>query len=387
MRLLKKLFIKDYASVEKPEVRFRYGVAAGVFGIVSNAVLCALKLLVGVIGGSITIIADAVNNLSDAGSSVVTLAGFKLAARPADSRHPYGHARYEYITALIVAVVILVIGVLLCKSSVEKIISPSEVSVSVWTYVVLGVAIALKILQMAVYLDFAKSISSGALRASAMDSRNDVIATTAVLVATIVTDVAGVNIDGYMGAAVSLFIIVSSVRFMAEAANPLIGVKPPKELVDKIREIIMSHDGVLGMHDLMVHNYGEGRYFAVAHVEVPAKEDITVTHDLIDNIERDIADELNVNMTIHMDPVDTDDAEAGALKERAEKALAATGEGLSLHDFRLVRGATHTNVLFDVEIPFGCKTTLDEVKALMEKEFADDGTVYYFVLSADRRRV
>lgn len=387
MKWFKKLFVKDYKSTDKPEVRFRYGATAGIFGLITNAVLFGLKLAVGLIGGSITIIADAVNNLSDAGSSVVTLAGFKLASRPADKEHPYGHARYEYITALVISVIILIIGVLLCKSSVEKIITPSDVTVNVYTYVVLGVAIALKIIQMLVYLDFSKSISSAALKASAMDSRNDVIATSAVLISTIVMGAAQVNIDGYMGVAVSLFIVVSSVRFMAEAANPLIGTPPPKELVDKIKDIIMSHDGVIGMHDLAVHNYGEGRYFAVVHVEVPAKVPIMITHDLVDNIEHDVERETGASITIHMDPVDTEDEELEALKARAEKVLAEMGDGLTLHDFRLVRGATHTNVLFDVTIPFDSKYGLADVTSRMQDEFDADDTVYYFVINVDRARV
>ncbi len=387
MGWFKKLFIKDYRSTEKPEVRFRYGAVAGIFGIITNAVLFGLKLAVGLIGGSITIVADAVNNLSDAGSSVVTLAGFKLASRPADKEHPYGHARYEYITALVVAVLILIIGVLLAKSSVEKIITPDEVSVNVYTYIVLGVAIALKIVQMLVYLDFAKSISSGALKASAMDSRNDVIATCAVLVATIIMHAANVNIDGYMGVAVSAFIIISSVKFIAEAANPLIGTAPPKELVESIRTKILSYEGVIGMHDLMVHSYGEGKYFAVVHVEVPASADIMITHDLIDNIEHDVYRETGVNITIHMDPIDTEDEELEILKQRAEKVLAEMGQGLSLHDFRIVRGKTHTNILFDVTIPFDSKYTLADVTAAMQNQFDGDETVYYFVIDVDRDRV
>ena len=260
MRWLKKLLIKDFESTGKPEVRTRYGVAAGVFGICSNAVICALKLAVGFVSGSVAVIADAVNNLSDAGSSAVTVAGFKLAARPADREHPYGHARYEYIGALVVAVIILIVGVLLCKSSVEKMISPEAVSTDVWTYVVLAASIVMKLVQMAIYLDFAKSISSGALKAAAADSRNDVIATSAVLIAAIVMDATGVNVDAYFGLAVSLFIVVSSFRYILEAADPLIGTRPPTEVVDALKEKILSYVGVIGVHDLAVHSYGEGRY-------------------------------------------------------------------------------------------------------------------------------
>lgn len=383
MKWLKKLLIKDYESTEKPEVRTRYGVTAGVFGICSNAVICALKLVVGFLSGSVTVIADAVNNLSDAGSSAVTVAGFKLASRPADREHPYGHARYEYIGALVVAVIILIVGVLLCKSSVEKIVTPEEVSVDVWTYVVLAASIVMKLVQMWLYLDFAKSISSGALKAAAADSRNDVIATSAVLVAAVIMDVAGVNVDAYFGLAVSLFIVVSSFKYILEAANPLIGTRPPEEVVDTLKETVLSYDGVIGMHDLAVHSYGEGRYFAVAHLEVPAKDDIMFAHELADNIERDVRDKLGIQLTLHIDPIDNEDEETLALKERCMKVVRSFGEGFSLHDFRLVKGMEHTNILFDVEVPFEHKVALSDVEKKLEEEFAGEEMKYYFVLSRD----
>ena len=383
MEWLKKLLIKDYKSVGRPEVRTRYGVTAGVFGICSNAVICALKLAVGFVSGSVTVIADAVNNLSDAGSSAVTVAGFKLASRPADREHPYGHARYEYIGALVVAVIILIVGVLLCKSSVEKIVTPEEVSVDVWTYVVLAASIVMKLVQMWLYLDFAKSISSGALKAAAADSRNDVIATGAVLVAAVITDVAGVNVDAYFGLAVSLFIVVSSFKYILEAADPLIGTRPPEEVVKTLKDKVLSYDGVIGMHDLAVHSYGEGRYFAVAHLEVPAKDDIMFAHELADNIERDVKAELGIQLTLHIDPIDNEDEETLALKERCMKVVRSFGEGFSLHDFRLVKGMEHTNILFDVEVPFEHKVALSDVEKKLEEEFAGEEMKYYFVLSRD----
>lgn len=383
MEWLKKLLIKDYKSVGRPEVRTRYGVAAGVFGICSNAVICALKLAVGFVSGSVTVIADAVNNLSDAGSSAVTVAGFKLASRPADREHPYGHARYEYIGALVVAVIILIVGVLLCKSSVEKIVTPEEVSVDVWTYVVLAASIVMKLVQMWLYLDFAKSISSGALKAAAADSRNDVIATGAVLVAAVIMDVAGVNVDAYFGLAVSLFIVLSSFKYILEAADPLIGTRPPEEVVKTLKDKVLSYDGVIGMHDLAVHSYGEGRYFAVAHLEVPAKDDIMFAHELADNIERDVKKGLGIQLTLHIDPIDNEDEETLALKERCMKVVKTFGEGFSLHDFRLVKGMEHTNILFDVEVPFEHKVALSDVEKKLEEEFAGEEMKYYFVLSRD----
>lgn len=391
MKFIRKLFIKDYQDTQNPKVRFRYGLVAGIFGIISNALLCVFKLIVGVVGNSITIIADAINNLSDAGSSVVTLVGFKLSATPPDNDHPFGHARYEYITSLLVSVTVLFIGILLLKSSIEKCITPEEVSVSVYTYVVLGVAIAMKLVQMLIYLDFSKAINSGALKASAADSRNDVLATVAVLISTIVIDVAGdkispkVSVDGIMGIAVSAFIIVSSILLIKEAMSPILGEKPPKELVDKITAKILSYDGVIGVHDLVVHSYGENHCFVVAHVEVPADVDITKSHDVIDNIEHDFWNEMHVRITIHMDPVDTKNKQLAVLKLRAQNAIANLDENLSLHDFRLVSGQTHTNMLFDVVIPYGSKITLDDVKDALKKEFGNDPVKYFFVIDIDRK--
>lgn len=391
MKFIRKLFIKDYQDTQNPKVRFRYGLVAGIFGIMSNALLCVFKLIVGVVGNSITIIADAINNLSDAGSSVVTLVGFKLSATPPDNDHPFGHARYEYITSLLVSVTVLFIGILLLKSSIEKCITPEEVSVSVYTYVVLGVAIAMKLVQMLIYLDFSKAINSGALKASAADSRNDVLATVAVLISTIVIDVAGdkispkVSVDGIMGIAVSAFIIVSSILLIKEAMSPILGEKPPKELVDKITAKILSYDGVIGVHDLVVHSYGENHCFVVAHVEVPADVDITKSHDVIDNIEHDFWNEMHVRITIHMDPVDTKNRQLAVLKLRAQNAIANLDENLSLHDFRLVSGQTHTNMLFDVVIPYGSKITLDDVKDALKKEFGNDPVKYFFVIDMDRK--
>lgn len=391
MKFIRKLFIKDYQDTQNPKVRFRYGLVAGIFGIISNALLCVFKLIVGVVGNSITIIADAINNLSDAGSSVVTLVGFKLSATPPDNDHPFGHARYEYITSLLVSVTVLFIGILLLKSSIEKCITPEEVSVSVYTYVVLGVAIAMKLVQMLIYLDFSKAINSGALKASAADSRNDVLATVAVLISTIVIDVAGdkinpkVSVDGIMGIAVSAFIIVSSILLIKEAMSPILGEKPPKELVDKITAKILSYDGVIGVHDLVVHSYGENHCFVVAHVEVPADVDITKSHDVIDNIEHDFWNEMHVRITIHMDPVDTKNRQLAVLKLRAQNAIANLDGNLSLHDFRLVSGQTHTNMLFDVVIPYGSKITLDDVKDALKKEFGNDPVKYFFVIDMDRK--
>ena len=372
---------------ETSDKRVKYGMTAGILGIVSNVVLCTAKLIVGFIGNSITIIADAVNNLSDAASSVITVFGFRISARPADKEHPFGHHRYEQISALIVAILVLAIGVLLGKSSIEKIITPEETAVTALTYIVLAVAIVLKIGQMAMYLYFSKKISSDSLRAAAADSRNDCLSTGAVLIAAIVTDVAGVNIDGYMGLAVSLFIVVSSLLLIKDTVSPLLGEPPTKEFVENVRKKLMSYDGVLGIHDLMVHNYGatSSTYVSV-HVEVDARGDIMKAHDMIDNIERDFQKE-GLNLTVHMDPVETDNPEVSLNLERAREILASLNAGLSLHDFRMVIGDTHTNILFDVVIPFDSKVTPKEIEKAFADAYADEGKQYFFIINYDRSYV
>lgn len=391
MKLFRKAFIKNYENVTDPKVRNRYGVCAGIIGIVSNAILFVIKIVAGIIGGSITIIADAINNLSDAGSSVVTLVGFKLSSTPPDKDHPFGHARYEYVTGLLVSMMVLFLGIALLKSSIEKVISPTPVEVSVFTYVVLSISIVMKLVQMLVYKDFSKAISSNALKASAQDSRNDSLTTLAVLISTIIIDVCGdrinpkVSVDGIMGIAVSLFIIVSSVLLLKDAISPLLGEKPPKELVDKITAKILSYDGVIGVHDLVVHSYGANHCFVVAHVEVPADVDIVKSHDIIDNIEHDMWNDMHVRLNIHMDPIDTKNKQLAHLKERVRMAVYALDPELSIHDFRMVNGDTHVNLVFDVVVPYDSKITLNDVHSACEKEFENDETKYYFVIDMDRK--
>ena len=277
------------------------------------------------------------------------------------------------------------------KSSIEKVISPTPVEVSVFTYVVLSVSIVLKLVQMLVYTDFSKAISSNALKASAQDSRNDSLTTLAVLISTIIIDVCGdrinpkVSVDGIMGIAVSLFIIVSSVLLLKDAISPLLGEKPPKELVDKITAKILSYDGVIGVHDLVVHSYGANHCFVVAHVEVPADVDIVKSHDVIDNIEHDMWNDMHVRLNIHMDPIDTKNKQLAHLKERVRMAVYALDPELSIHDFRMVNGDTHVNLVFDVVVPYDSKITLNDVHSACEKEFENDETKYYFVIDMDRK--
>lgn len=387
INLIKKTFIKNYKDTENPRVRFKYGVVAGVFGIVTNVLLFGAKTFIGMMSGSITVVADAVNNLSDAGSSAVTAIAFRLSNKPADAKHPYGHARFEYVAGLFVSFLVLAIGAMLMKSSIEKIVSPTEVVVTYITYIVLGLSILCKLLQMAVYKDFGKSIGSETLIASSADSRNDVLATSAVLIASIVIQVFGVNIDGYAGLAVSAFIVYSGAKLIKETVDPLLGVIPSDETVCKIKNKLLSYDGVLGIHDLSVHTYGAGQTYVFVHVEVDAKEDSLKSHDLVDNIERDFKKDLGIFLSIHTDPILKGDPETESLKKEVCDALVNLNPKISVHDFRIVKGPTHTNLVFDVLVPFDVLETEGDIRNALEKAFAGKETEYYFVFQIDRSAV
>lgn len=387
---LKKTFIKDYKNVSSASVRYRYGLLAGVFGILTNVVLFVMKIVFGLIAGSISVVADAVNNLSDAGSSGVTVVGFKLSNRPPDKEHPFGHARYEYITGLVVAFIVLIIGGTLLKSSIERIITPELIDASVWTAAVLVISIFLKTIQGMLYTDFGKAINSPSLGASATDSRNDVISTSLVLISTVgaifLPEIFS-KVDSYLGIAVSLFIIVSGVKLVKETVDPLLGGVPDKELVAKIREKFKNYPEIIGTHDLMVHSYGPGKVFATIHAEVDADTDVMLSHDLIDNIEREFRRD-GIFMVIHMDPVVTSDPEIAMLRDKVYEVLQnAYGDKISLHDFRMVKGITHTNVLFDAVVPFDEKITAEDIAAKLSEKIDSGGTTYYYVVNIDRSYV
>lgn len=386
-RAFKKAFIKDYEKTNLAEVRFRYGTAAGVFGICTNVLLFLAKAVIGFLSGSVTVVADAVNNLSDAGSSVVTLVAFKMSAKPADQKHPYGHARFEYVAGLFVAFLVLAIGAMLLKSSVEKIFHPTETVITWVTYVVLGIAILLKVLQMLLYLDFGKATDSEALKASGEDSRNDVISTTAVLIASVIMQTTGINIDGYAGLAVSLFIIISGAKLIKETVDPLLGMTPGPELVETIRTRLLSYDGVLGIHDLSVHSYGAAQIYVFVHVEVDAKEDAMKSHDLVDNIERDFKKELGIHLSVHTDPILYGDEETDEYKAKVKQTLAALNPKISIHDFRIVKGPTHVNLVFDVLVPYDVTESEEDLRAALNQAFADEPLPCYFVFEIDRSAV
>lgn len=358
--LLIKAFIKNHGAVDAPAVRSAYGKLAGKVGIACNVLLCIGKFIAGIVSGSLSISADAVNNLSDASSSIINLIGFKLSEKQPDKEHPYGHGRYEYLAGFMVAALIIVIGAELLRDSVVKIIAPTEVEFGVMPIVVLSVSILVKLWMMMFYLKIARRISSNALKTSAMDSRNDVFSTLGVLAALVVSHFAGINLNGVMGAIVAVVILISGIGLVKDAINPLLGKAPRKEVADDIRRRILAYDGVIGTHDLMIHDYGPGRMFASVHVEVPADMPLTVCHDIIDGIERDFSIG-GMKMLVHPDPVAADDTLNGKVAAAVGEALRAIDERITVHDVRTLGSPKPKKAIFDCVLPPNAEISKGEV--------------------------
>ncbi|NMA94137.1 MAG: cation transporter [Clostridiales bacterium] len=380
---MKKL-IKNSADVKSPKVRESYGKLAGLVGIISNAVLCLFKILTGLAFGSVAILADGINNLADAASSLTTFLGFKLAGKPADKDHPYGHGRTEYMAGLIVSVMVLAIGFSLLKSSVEKTVNPEELEFSILTIVVLVAAILVKLWQASFNVAIGRLIESEALMATAADSRNDVISTTAVLISVIVNEFTEVNVDGPVGILVALFIIWSGIGLVRESTDPILGKAPDPELTKALKEEILSHEGVLGMHDLMIHDYGPGRLFASVHVEVDADADFMRTHNEIDIIENIVLEKFNVLLSCHMDPVRLNDPLTEEIKEHIESIVSNEADILDFHDVRVVAGPIHTNVVFDIVLSLDSKMSPQDCRELVDAELKKINPKYNSVISIDR---
>lgn len=382
-KLLLKLFVRQKADPGDGKFRAACGKLAGVMGIVCNVLLFVLKLLAGLLTGSVSVMADAFNNLTDASSSLVTLLGFKMAGRPADPDHPYGHGRMEYLSGLIVAALILLIGVELIKTSADKIFHPQTVH---FTWIAVGILIAsilVKLWLAGFCRKLGKLIQSSALQATAADSRNDVISTAAVLASGLLGRFLGWQIDGYVGFAVALFILYSGIGIAKETVDPILGKAPDTELVQKLREKLKSYDKVMGIHDLIIHDYGPGRQFASVHVEMDSREDPLVCHDLIDNMEREIGSLFHIQMVIHYDPIVTDDEENTAMYRLVKQEVKQIDERLSIHDFRMVRGPEHTNLVFDLVLPAEMMDKKKELKALIDEKVQFQGTKYYTVITFD----
>lgn len=382
-----KRFVKNHENTKEPQVREGYGKLASVVGIISNAILCIAKILVGLISGSIAIIADGINNLADASSSVITLAGFKLSAMPEDEEHPYGHARIEYITGMIVSVLIVVVGVELIKSSIDKILHPEPLEFSWSIVIVLLLAILLKIWQAMFNIKVGKKINSVALTATGADSRNDVISTAAVLFSIIIGKMANIQIDGYMGVLVALFIIWSGIGLIKETSSPLLGEAPDPDLVAAISEMVSDFDGVLGIHDLVVHNYGPGKIFASIHIEVDANGDLMESHDMVDNIERQLSKKLHIVLTAHMDPIKIDDPIVSLMNEVTTKVTDSLDGISNVHDLRVVPGPTHTNIIFDVVVNPSCKLSNKEIHQTFTDTIKAIDENYFVVINFDKNYV
>lgn len=371
------------SDTRNEKVRGRYGRAASILGVGANALLFMLKLIVGTLSGSVAITADAVNNLSDASSNIVSLLGFKLAMKPADEDHPYGHGRFEYLSGLMVAVMILVIGVELLKDSVEKILNPERVAMNPALVLVLLGSILIKLWMAAFNRRIGRKIDSKTLLATADDSRNDVIATSAVLASTLIGHFTGLMLDGWMGAAVAMFILVSGFSLVRHTIDPVLGAAPTREQVDAIREKLESYPGVLGTHDLLVHDYGPGRQFASVHLEMDAKADPLVSHDLIDSIERDFLREENLHLVIHYDPVTTDDPRVEMLRSRILEIVHGMHDDMTIHDLRIVQGNAQTKVVFDCVVPYGCRIPGKMIRERIIHELQADDPNYYCVITLE----
>ncbi len=385
--LLSKLIIKNYKEFENPNVRLKYGILCGAVGIFFNILLFTGKLIAGTLTGSIGITADAFNNLSDAGSSTITLVGFRLSGTKADKEHPFGHGRFEYIAGLIVSMAILLMGFELGKTSIDKIIHPEAVTFSYLAVGVLIVSILTKLYMFFYNRGIGKKIDSAAMRATALDSFSDVTATSVVLLSMLIGKWTGWKIDGYAGLLVAMFIGYTGIRAAQETVSPLLGQSPTQEFVEKIENIVLEQDGVIGVHDLVVHDYGPGRRMISLHAEVPADGNLILLHDAVDNLEKQLRKECGCEAVIHMDPVEMNNAETNRLRTETRAILAQIDERLTLHDFRVVAGPTHTNLVFDVVVPFGFSMTDEAVRsAISERIHTLEGNCYA-VIDIDKSSV
>ena len=367
IRLLAGMFIKNKAQIEKPEVRRAYGMLCSIVGISLNVLLFAGKYLAGVLSGSIAITADAFNNLSDAGSSVITLVGFKFSGMKPDKDHPFGHGRIEYLSGLGVAMLIVLMGFELFKSAVGKIMNPEPVETGVLTVVILGISVCVKLYMSFYNRSIGNKIDSEAMKATATDSLSDSVATSAVLISMLAAYFTGAMIDGWCGLIVAVMVLYAGYKAAKDTIDPLLGGPPSKEFVNSIREIVMSHEEIIGIHDLVVHDYGPCRCMVSLHGEVPANGDIVALHDLIDHIEKELEEKLGCEAVIHMDPLETDNEIITEMKHELLTHINSELPGISIHDFRMVQGPTHTNLIFDAVVPYGASMTNEEIQEALEK--------------------
>jgi len=382
--LLSKIFIKNHTDFKDVAVRRAYGMLCGICGIVLNLFLFGVKFLAGTLTGSIAITADAFNNLADAGSSIITLFGFRLAGQKPDPEHPFGHGRMEYISGLFVSIAILIMGYELAKTSIDKILHPQLIQGSTISIVILLVAVLVKLYIMLYNFSIGKKINSVAMRATAKDSLSDTLSTIVVLASTLIGTYADLAIDGWCGILVSVFIFISGVTALKETIGPLLGQPPEPEFITEIETIVNSHPEVLGIHDLIVHNYGPGRQMISLHAEVSADSDLSLIHDTIDNIERELIEKTGAHAVIHMDPIVTNDEKLNELKSVIRDYAKSLSESLSIHDFRMVDGPTHTNIIFDVLVPFHFSITDEELRRSFAEYIHNIDERYFAVIEIDK---
>ena len=385
--LLAKHFIHDYQNVGAPEVRRAYGVLCGAVGIAINLLLFALKLLAGTLAGSVAITADAFNNLSDAGASIVTLLGFRLAGQKPDPEHPFGHGRIEYISGLLVSLVILLMGFELLRDAVGAILHPETVECSALTVSILLISICAKCYMYCYNHGVGKKLNAAAMQATAADSLSDCAATTAVLLATLAGHFLHWQIDGWCGLVVSLLILLAGFQAAKDTLSPLLGQPPTEEFVQQIHDIVMANKSICGIHDLVVHDYGPGRVMISLHAEVPAHGDILALHDEIDNVEKELHDKLGCEAVIHMDPIVTNDETVNAEHEKIAALVRGIDENISIHDFRMVTGPTHTNVIFDAVVPYSCKMSDREAEEKIKQAVHGLDPRYFAVVQIDKSYV
>lgn len=384
MHLLVRLFVKDHDHMEKDSVRKSIGNLTASVGVINNIFLCIFKFIAGTMANSVSITADAINNLSDAGSSIISLISFRLSSRPADAKHPFGHARYECVASLIVAVLILYLGVEMAQQSMDKILHPQE-SVFSWVAIIVLIASILVKLWMYVYNHaYGTRLQSSLMIATAADSLSDVLGTSAVLVSILLSPILKFNLDGYMGIIVAGFILYTGISLIRSALDDLLGKAPDPQLVEKISERIRRYEGVLGIHDMIVHDYGPNRLFVSVHVEVDYRRDIFESHDMIDNIEKEIKEEMGIETVVHMDPIKVDDELTNELRAMVKAVLEQMDPRLSFHDFRVVPGTTHTNLIFDVVVPFGLSVSDEELMKQITERIHDRRRDCFAVITFDR---
>lgn len=384
MTFLIRLFVKDYQNVKNPEVRSNYGKLASVYGILLNVILFAGKLIIGTLCQSVAIRADAFNNLSDVGSSTIALASFIFSSRPADEDHPFGHERLEYIFSMIVAFIIMFFGIQLIMSSFEQIFHPEQLTFNVPMIAVLMASIVIKMYMYLYNKKYGKLLDSTVMRSTAVDSISDVFATSVILIGLSISYVSGLQLDGYLGIVVALLIMKGGYSIVVETFNKLIGEAPDPLFTKTIIAKIMSYEGVLGVHDLIVHTYGPGKTFVTVHVEVSSKDSILKSHNLIDQIEKELAMEEQINVVIHMDPVDMDDMYTNKMRHLVSDAVASIDSRLTIHDFRIVKADSHHNFIFDVKVPSECKLKDQELVASIHKKIPQADLPNHAIITIDR---